>query len=490
MKYNKYLKSKSKSRKIKNELCNDSMSFQECEKAILRNAIDKTEQLVGFEMANNSEVKKIIGILEEFLRKKKLVCYGGTAINNILPKEDQFYNTDIEIPDYDFYSNNALEDAKQLADIYFKNGYIEIEAKAGVHLGTYKVFVNFLPIADITQMHKSIFKTLQKDSIKIKGIHYAPPNFLRMNMYLELSRPRGDVSRWEKVYERLSLLNKHYPLLVNNEKCGRIDFERIKSDKDDYDERLYLDVRDILIDIGAVFFGGYAVSLYSKYDANPDKQPHQLADFDVLMDNIDKAAEDVKTQLKYKSEYSKEYKHIKIIKHEGVHEIIPESIEIIVNNKSVVNIYSTLACHNYNTITIHKQKIKIATLYTIMNLYFAFIYTNEKRHNKDKLLCMAKYLFDIEKKHKLENDGILNKFNVDCVGEQLTLADIRAEKAEKYNELTRDTLDYEKWFLKYMPGKNKTTHSKNYTRKNSKHIKPKTASASIEPIKKDWGFLY
>ena len=121
MKYNKYLKSKSKSRKIKNELCNDSMTFQECEKAILRNAIDKTEQLVGFEMANNSEVKKIIGILEEFLRKKKLVCYGGTAINNILPKEDQFYNTDIEIPDYDFYSNNALEDAKQLADIYFKN---------------------------------------------------------------------------------------------------------------------------------------------------------------------------------------------------------------------------------------------------------------------------------------------------------------------------------------------------------------------------------
>ena len=41
---------------------------------------------------------------------------------------------------------------------------------------------------------------------------YAPPNFLRMSMYLELSRPEGDVSRWEKVLKRLILLNKHYPL--------------------------------------------------------------------------------------------------------------------------------------------------------------------------------------------------------------------------------------------------------------------------------------
>ena len=491
MKYNKYRKSKSKSHKIKNDVCDDKMSFKECEKAIIRNAIDQTEKLVGFEMANNAEVKKIISILEDFLRKKKLVCYGGTAINNILPKEDQFYNTDIEIPDYDFYSNNALEDAKELADIYYKNGYIEIEAKAGVHLGTYKVFVNFIPIADITQMHQDIFKILRKDSIKIKGIHYAPPNFLRMNMYLELSRPRGDVSRWEKVYERLSLLNKHYPMIVNNEKCNKIDFERTKSEEDDVNERLYLDVRDILIEMGAVFFGGYAVSLYSKYDTIQDK--YQFADFDVFMENIEKAAEDVKSHLNYMDEYTKKYKSIKIVKHEGVHEIIPDSIEIIVNNKSVVNIYSTLACHNYNTVTIQKQKIKVATIYTIMNLYLAFIYANEPRYNKEKLLCMAKYLFDIEKTHKLDNSGILNKFNVDCLGQQLTLADIRAEKAAKYKELTRDTLEYEKWFLKYIPGQNKPRYSKNYTRKNvkiSKNTINKTSSASVEPKSKEWGFLY
>ena len=61
--------------------------------------------------------------------EKKCICYGGTAINNILPKHAQFYDKDVEIPDYDFYSSNALQDAKELADIYSEHGFLEIEAK-------------------------------------------------------------------------------------------------------------------------------------------------------------------------------------------------------------------------------------------------------------------------------------------------------------------------------------------------------------------------
>ena len=35
--------------------------------------------------------RKKINIVEDFLKRKRLICYGGTAINNILPKKDQFY---------------------------------------------------------------------------------------------------------------------------------------------------------------------------------------------------------------------------------------------------------------------------------------------------------------------------------------------------------------------------------------------------------------
>ena len=97
--------------------CDNKMSFQECELAILRHAVDKAETKMGKKMLHSPEIIEIIDIVEEFLKKTGRVCYGGTAINNILPEEDQFYNKDIELPDYDFFSPTPMEDAKDLADL-------------------------------------------------------------------------------------------------------------------------------------------------------------------------------------------------------------------------------------------------------------------------------------------------------------------------------------------------------------------------------------
>ena len=109
--------------KFNTEICDNNMSFQECELAILRQAVDEVDKLASSKIAQNEDIKKMINIVEEFLQKKKSICYGGTAINNILPKQAQFYNREIEIPDYDFYTPNALDDAKELADLYHKNGF-------------------------------------------------------------------------------------------------------------------------------------------------------------------------------------------------------------------------------------------------------------------------------------------------------------------------------------------------------------------------------
>ena len=50
--------------------------------------------------------------------------------------------------------------SKELADIYYKDGFTDVEAKAGQHHGTYKVFVNYIPVADITQLPKEIFNAI------------------------------------------------------------------------------------------------------------------------------------------------------------------------------------------------------------------------------------------------------------------------------------------------------------------------------------------
>nr|MBC8295133.1 hypothetical protein [Pelagibacterales bacterium] len=194
------------------DICTKQMTFEECELAIVRHAVQLIEEKSGKRKINTPEIQDIIRIVEEFLQETKRICYGGTAINNLLPIYEQFYNKEVEIPDYDFYSPDPLNDAKNLADIYYKKGYTEVEAKSGMHPGTFKVFVNYIPVADITFLPKQLYKTLMDDSLSVNRIMYCSINYLRMSMYLELSRPQGDVSRWEKVFKRLGLLNKHYPL--------------------------------------------------------------------------------------------------------------------------------------------------------------------------------------------------------------------------------------------------------------------------------------
>ena len=150
---------------MKNKTCDKSMTFDDCVLIILRTAVDKAQKKIGKRIISSPEIKKIISIVEEYIKKKKFICYGGTAINNILPKEDQFYDKEAEIPDYDFFSYNAIEDAKELADIYVQHGFTDVEAKSGQHYGTYKVFVNYIPVADLTNIPKEIFSRLKMDAI-------------------------------------------------------------------------------------------------------------------------------------------------------------------------------------------------------------------------------------------------------------------------------------------------------------------------------------
>ena len=72
------------------------LTFEDCELAILRMAVDKAEEKMGKRIVNSEDIKNIIRIVEDFIRLKNLICYGGTAINNILPEEDQFYNKEVE----------------------------------------------------------------------------------------------------------------------------------------------------------------------------------------------------------------------------------------------------------------------------------------------------------------------------------------------------------------------------------------------------------
>jgi len=451
------------------------LTFQDCELAILRMAVDNAEEKIAKRIVNSEEIKKMIVIVEDFIKVKNLICYGGTAINNILPLEDQFYNKDVEIPDYDFFTPDALGDAKELADLYYKNGYTDVEAKSGQHHGTYKVFVNFIPVADLTQLPKEIYAALKKDSVRVSGILYAPPNFLRMSMYLELSRPAGDISRWEKVLKRLALLNKNYPLTSIN--CNDMDFQREMEDKTNEDE-IYENVKNTLVNQGVVFFGGYAISLYAQYmPKHLQKKLEKIADFDVISHEPKTTAEIVVERLKDVG-----INKAKILYHNPIGEIIPEHYEVRIENDTIAFIYKPIACHSYNILKIHGQKVKIATIDTMLSFYLSFLYTNRDYYNEfsERILCMSKFLFDVQQKNRLQQKGLLKRFSIICYGHQESIEEMRAQKAKKFKELQtkKGTRDYEEWFLNYKPEtmKKKTeiiVESKDKQKKITKKLKTK-----------------
>jgi hypothetical protein len=445
------------------------MTLEECELAILHHAVDETENIQKTKIANTEDVKKMIQILEDFLRRTKCICYGGTAINNILPEEAQFYDRSVEIPDYDFFSSTPIEHARELSQIYYKAGFTETEAKSGVHKGTYKVFVNFIPMADITALPKPIFAAIQKDTIVIDGIYYAPPNYLRMGMFLELSRPAGDVSRWDKVLKRLTLLNKYHPMKAPYN-CRLREPEAPTNLK--RREQVFETLRDTLADQGAVFFGGYAASHYSQYtkDPVPTENPPSM---DVIIENPQKAATIVKERL-----INIGVKNVKIIRHPAMEDVLTEHYEIKIGQTTVLILFQPIACYNYNVLTLGKHKVKVATIDTMLSFYLVFAYANQPYFDVERILCMAQMLFDIEEENRTNQKGLLKRFSIDCYGEQDTLATIRAEKSDKFKELKdkgveRDSKEWNEWFFKYSPAEEAEEKTPRSNRSARKPYKPR-----------------
>ena len=453
--------------------------LSEKELKILRQAIDEAEKK-RHKYVTSPLIKKIFHIVEKFIKDNNFICYGGTAINNILPEHDQFYDKDIELPDYDFFSPNALVDAKKLANIYYDIGFDEVEAKAGVHIGTYKVFVNFIPIADITQLDNVLYQNLKKNAIMKNGILYAPPNYLRMSAYLELSRPDGDVTRWEKVLKRLILLNKHYPL--SEKQCNIAHFIRKFEEPIGKDKTIYKIVQNNIIKQKLIFFGGFAIYSYGKYLSQKERNLLlKYPDFDVLANDPENAAKNIKNALNKANILD-----VNIIKHSGIGEFIASHYEIRVGPETIAFIYKPLACHSYNTIRIHNKLVNIASIDTMLSLYLAFLYADRPYYDPHRILCLCQYLFMVQAKNRLQQKGVLKRFSTKCYGKQLTLEKLRAEKALKFDELKYDicSKEYQKYFLRYIPARKSICETIKTKTKKTKTKKTKTKKTKTKKTKK------
>jgi len=183
-------------------------------------------------------------------------------------------------------------------------------------------------------------------------------------------------------------------------------------------------------------------------DESTRKKPKPYPDFDVLSENADEVANKVKSELE-----SFGIENVTLFQVDALGEIIPAHIEIRVNDDTIASVYTPVACHNYNQITIDNKEIRIATMDTLLSFYLAFLFSDEFNEFQDRILCMATYLFKIFELNRTNQTGILKRFSMECIGEQRTLRDMLELKNKKFDELKqkRNSEEYNKWFFKYNP---------------------------------------
>jgi len=393
------------------------------------------QQQLDKEVASDPKIKKSLDVVERFIKTHRVMCYGGTAINNLLPKEDQFYKADKDIPDYDFFSETPQVHAMKIADQLASEGYKSIEVKPGMHLGTFKVFADFVGIADISHLDKPIFSKLWKNSIEKQGMHYVPPNFLRMSMYLELSRPRGDVSRWKKVYHRLSLLNKHYPMKCpefkqENELLGLKDETKTKIEK-------YISEEDlVLLGINASFL----------------QKSNSRKNWELPLDLLVSPERKTDVSHKLKNIFDEDVL-IKKIDYPSYGELLPAHTDLddAKTGRTLIRIYETEACHSYHETP---TGLKVASIPTLLQFFLAIPYASKhflEELPEERYLCIAQNLIDIANSETKRRFKLLTP--ISCLGKQKSVVDMKVERSELYERLSKNKssaafLDY---FFTYSP---------------------------------------
>lgn len=390
----------------------------------IKDAADIAEKITGARDIQNPQVRLMISTVEAFLRAKRRICYGGTAINNVLPPEARFYDAETELPDYDFLSPSAFEDAQQLANFFKKElGFESVEMRQGMHHGTYKVFVDYRGIADITQTPERFFNQLTETAKEVDRILYVNPEYLRMSMYLELSRPAGDVSRWSKVYKRLQLLNKHHP--IGKPTNIKSVFASIIGMPNASDKSIHSIMIPFITKHSLVSFGYNMVLFYEHWsDSEAVKRVrHAEANYMLLSDTLSETVAELVKELKSTG------LKIDVIGHPSLGEIIPIHKEIRIGERSIF-VYQTIACHSFYTI----GKLRIASIDTMLSLYLAFLFTIRKYYNHEIILELSKYLVARVQQLRTMTRPPISPVAIECVGYQPSLIDFKKEYVKRVAE--------------------------------------------------------
>jgi hypothetical protein len=416
---------------------------------IIKQASELAQSKTDYASAHDDNIVRAIDVVEEFLRKKHRLCYGGQAINAHLPAKYKFYDPEYSIPDYDFFTPNQNSDITVLVKDLKKAGFTEISVREGMHEGTIKIYVDYIPVADMTSIDPKLYRILSKREFKLDGISYLDANSLRMLMYLELSRPRGETTRWSKVYERLALFNEFVP-----SKPCKVSFNPFNGGltKEQSEYTLNYIIENKRVFAGADLIDFYDHSLkFGKQNTNwilGSKKPILFFSPDSNND-AKKLREEfsfiLSQQKKDKSTPGESIQKpitIKTYSSRGV-DLIPSVKVISQGNKSLVFVIDQTACHSYFNVPISGGKIiRIASMDTLITLYFSLGLLDTQFYNMGSMECLANKLVQVSIKARENPDDFIFPFiSIKCSGHQTSLPSLIRAKVKRITQKKEEIKD-------------------------------------------------
>lgn len=393
---------------------------------LIKKASEVANKKIDYDTAHNEDTLYAIEIVEHFLRKTGRICYGGQAINAHLPAKHKIYDPEYSIPDYDVFTPSPEKDVMYIVKLLKRAGFTEISTREGMHEGTTKVYVDFIPVADITAINPNIFYVLYKRSKVFDGIHYLDANSLRMLMYLELSRPRGEVTRWGKVFERLMIFNEFVPIRT----CKMYQKRTMLTE-----EHISIIV-DYIIRNKRIFAGADLIDYYDSALKDKHINMNITTKKPILFysPNSYKDAAELVTQLR--ELHPNTYRKFKIETFTvDKTDMIPYFNMIRYGKQIIACIIEYSACHAYITAPSNHHNIKIASLDTLITLYFSLGLLHKRLFNIGSMECMALKLVEISMKAREDyGESDMPFISIKCSGHQTSLPSLIREKV---NRITR-----------------------------------------------------
>lgn len=361
---------------------------------------------------NRSIIKKtddLFLIVSEFIIQNELILYGGFALNLLLPKKSKIYD-DTSLNDFDCFSKNAKQMATKLSNLIANKGFKYIEVKPGIHPGTWKVFVEFISVCDITELQPDVFDHMYRlakfeDATIPRNTNFliSPITFLKKELCVELAEPATSYYRWEKLLKRFHIFMNAFPDKPTKKLKSIYDGNNADLNK------LLNSMIKIAVKDETMFVGNIAIDiLKDSFD------PNSLKSYGPDNPFIEILAIDPKDIIQ----------KIKSIAPVTVTKIDGFTTHLSYKDNKIMGIYdATVGCYSY----CKKGTYRIGTMFTLLYILFndyirrEMTYNEDLKHNINRLMLLLK-------KMKCKDQCFLN---TNCYGKILGIRQIRKDSWEK-----------------------------------------------------------